>query len=134
VTVAPMIVLLFVVVIAVVGVLAVLFAWLAYDGGKTRETAGTIDPTMLATVPRVRGADPSSLHLLVVGEDIEPGTYTSQGGRDEHLCTWARVRGFSGQRDDVVQSGTSAGPVTVTIQAADKGFVTGWCGEWTGPS
>ncbi|NUR84387.1 MAG: hypothetical protein HOY71_09915 [Nonomuraea sp.] len=126
-TVAPMIVLLFAALIVVVGVLAVVFAGL--NSSEPSDAApGVVGPT----VPWGRGNDPTALHTLVVGEDIEPGTYTSRGGYADpnHLCTWARVRGFSGQRGDVIQSGTSAGPVTVTIQDTDKGFVTGWCGEW----
>ncbi|NUT42329.1 MAG: hypothetical protein HOV86_20315 [Thermoactinospora sp.] len=130
-TVAPMIVLLFAALILVIGVLAVVFAGL----GSTEPPGpapGAAGPTVLATVPWMRGNDPTALRTLIVGKDIEPGTYTSRGGYadPDHRCTWARVRGFSGQRGDVIQSGTSAGPVTVTIQATDKGFVTGWCGEW----
>lgn len=127
-----MIVLLFAALIVVVGVLAVLFAGLASAGTPPVKAGGAAGPTGLAAVPWRPGNDPAAPHMLVVGRDIEPGTYTARGGYADpnHMCTWARVRGFSGQRDGVIQSGTSAGPVTVTIEATDKGFVTGWCGEW----
>jgi hypothetical protein len=68
--------------------------------------------------------------------DIDPGTYTTQGrasGNPNLQCTWARLRGLSGGDGDVIASGESWGPMTVTILPGDKGFVTGGCSEWVGP-
>ncbi|GAA2690697.1 hypothetical protein GCM10010412_080440 [Nonomuraea recticatena] len=95
-------------------------------------------PNPLKTVPWRQGVDPLLPHTLVVGVDIEPGTYTSQGraprGNPNLECTWARLRGLSGRTGDVIDSGKSWGSVTVTILATDKGFVTGGCAEWVGPA
>jgi hypothetical protein len=111
-----MIVLLFAAVILVVAVLAVLFAGLPFARDEPQRAP---DPAVTA------------VRTLIVGDDLEPGTYTTQGGS---RCTWTRVRGFSGRRGDVIQSGTSPGPVTVTVQASDRGFVTSGCAEWVGPT
>ncbi|MFC4111527.1 hypothetical protein [Nonomuraea zeae] len=90
------------------------------------------------TAPWTRGVDPLLPHTLVVGVDIEPGTYTSRGraagGNPNLQCTWARLRGLSGAGGDVIDSGAGWGQVTVTILATDKGFVTGGCAEWVGPA
>ncbi|MEU6713699.1 hypothetical protein ABZ897_19655 [Nonomuraea sp. NPDC046802] len=95
---------------------------------------GGVDPQVLKTVPWRQGVDPTLPHTLVVGEDIDPGTYTTYGreaGDPNLTCTWARVRGLSGRRSDVIASGTYTGtPMTVTIEPTDKGFVTGGCTEW----
>jgi hypothetical protein len=94
-------------------------------------------PNGLKTVPWTQGVDPLLPHTLVVGVDIEPGTYTSKGasaGNPNVECTWARLRDLAGGDGDVIDSGETWGPVTVTILATDKGFVTGGCSEWVGPS
>ncbi|MEW9554625.1 hypothetical protein [Nonomuraea sp. NPDC050783] len=98
---------------------------------------GTDAPAVIRTVPWQQGSDPDLPHLLVVGVDIEPGTYVAPGRAGPeavHPCTWARLRGLDGRSEDVIASGTATGPVTVTILPGDKGFVTGGCGEWVGPA
>lgn len=67
--------------------------------------------------------------------DIEPGTYTTKGSdRSPNSCSWYRLSGLSGAADDVIDSGTTVLPMTVTILPTDKGFVTEACKEWVGPA
>lgn len=65
---------------------------------------------------------------LIVGTDIEPGTWHSAG---QAGCYWARLRGFTHDPDDVVADGSTASPVTVTITPTDRGFRSVGCGTWT---
>ncbi|GAA4921689.1 hypothetical protein GCM10023334_025430 [Nonomuraea thailandensis] len=71
----------------------------------------------------------SLLRTLVVGTDIQPGTYRTTGPMSGFpMCYWARLRTPTG---GVIATGMPNGPATVTIQATDKAFQTGGCVEWT---
>lgn len=61
----------------------------------------------------------------VVGKDISPGTYRSQGGKG---CYWERLSGFGGH-NIIANDFGSVRPV-VTIAPKDKGFKTEDCGSW----
>lgn len=63
--------------------------------------------------------------VFVVGEDIEAGTYVSEGGTN---CYWARLDSTSG--GDLLANGLPGGPVTVTISGSDAAFKTKGCAEW----
>lgn len=63
----------------------------------------------------------------VVGQHIEPGSYTAT---DSSMCTWSRLSGFSGTAGDVIETSGDDGPRSVTIQPSDVGFFTAWCGYW----
>lgn len=67
----------------------------------------------------------------LVGSDVMPGTYrtTPSAGL---TCYWERVRGFSGEGEDIIANGISdKGAIIVTVKSADKGFNTRDCGTWT---
>jgi hypothetical protein len=63
----------------------------------------------------------------IVGIDIKPGTYTSDGG---YSCFWARLSGFGNTPRYAIQSGDGSN-TTVTILSTDQGFQTHECGTWT---
>ncbi len=65
--------------------------------------------------------------VYLVGEDIKPGTYRSEGGR----CYWARLSGTTGQFEDIIANDNVEGTAYVTITASDVAFETSRCGEWT---
>jgi hypothetical protein len=76
--------------------------------------------------------NPASLRTLVVGTDIQPGTYRTTGPiAGSTACFWARMKAASTNMADVITSGMPTGPATVAIQATDKVFATGGCAEWT---
>ncbi|MEU4510234.1 hypothetical protein AB0G05_12105 [Nonomuraea wenchangensis] len=78
------------------------------------------------------GVNPASLRTLVVGTDIQPGTYRTTGPTSGFsMCFWARMRSATAGLDDVITSGMPTGPATVTIEPTDKAFSTGGCAEWT---
>lgn len=64
---------------------------------------------------------------FIVGKDILPGTYRSEGGG---MCYWARLSGFGGDLSDVIANGTMTKRPIVTIKKTDKGFETRNCGTW----
>lgn len=68
---------------------------------------------------------------FVVGEHIEPGTYTPDG--DNQFCYWARLANFghdfADDADGVIENGI--GPRTVEIESDDAGFSSFGCGTWT---
>lgn len=65
---------------------------------------------------------------FIVGEDIQPGTYRTEGGTG--LCYWARLSGLSGEFHDIITNGLPEGPGYVTIAASDVAFETSSCGQW----
>ena len=66
----------------------------------------------------------------IVGSDVMPGTYRAFVNGEG--CYWARLRGFSGEIDDIIANGNQQkGSVIVTIKASDKGFESNGCGSWT---
>jgi hypothetical protein len=69
-----------------------------------------------------------SMRTLVVGTDIQPGTYRTAGPTAGiPMCYWARLRSATG---DEIASGMPTGAASVTILATDKAFRTAGCAEW----
>ena len=64
----------------------------------------------------------------LVGLEIVPGTYESDGGDAE--CTWLRIAPFTSQLGDHSGGYASHGPQIVTILKSDYGFYAVGCGEW----
>ncbi len=65
----------------------------------------------------------------IVGAEVSPGTWRnsdSSGG-----CYWARLRGFSGELDDIIVNNFSDSIQTVTINPTDAGFSSERCGTWS---
>lgn len=65
--------------------------------------------------------------IYIIGTDIEPGTYHTNG---QTGCYWARLRDFSGGGTNIIDNGNSNGLVSVTILSTDKGFSADHCGTW----
>ncbi|MFH9955918.1 hypothetical protein ACH4OX_17125 [Streptomyces roseolus] len=66
---------------------------------------------------------------FLVGEEVEPGTYRSTGPAGE-VCYWARLKGTTGEADEIIANSTSKGQSTVTVLASDKAFETNGCKAW----
>ncbi|MDP9488472.1 MAG: hypothetical protein M3Q49_22260 [Actinomycetota bacterium] len=66
---------------------------------------------------------------FLVGEDIQPGTYQTDGG-GEFGCYWARLSDASGDMESIIANGNPRGPTTVTISASDGAFETSGCSDW----
>lgn len=65
---------------------------------------------------------------FLVGVDIEPGRYRSEGGT---LCYWARLGNFGGAGvDGILANDNVEGQAIVDIAATDRGFTSTRCGGW----
>ncbi len=103
----------------------------------TSAPTGTPAPTGAATGSPPNGTSTDllgaleSLRTLVVGVDIQPGTYRTTGpATGGGQCYWARMKGTTGDLGDVIAADMPSGPATVTILPTDKGFQTAGCAEW----
>ncbi|MEU8622071.1 hypothetical protein [Streptomyces sp. NPDC048623] len=67
--------------------------------------------------------------VFLVGKDIQPGTYRSDG-KDNVLCYWARLSDTTGELGDIVANGNAEGQVIVKINPNDKAFQTSDCKPW----
>ncbi len=63
----------------------------------------------------------------MVGEEVKPGRYRSDGG---DLCYWARLSGTSGEFGDIITNHVTEGATTVTIAPSDVAFETSGCALW----
>ncbi|GAA2397742.1 hypothetical protein [Nonomuraea africana] len=80
--------------------------------------------------PPSGGLSPGS-GIQVVGTDIQPGTYRTDGpAPGMPMCYWARLKGTGGDPSEVITSGLPTGPATVTIETTDKAFQSGGCKPW----
>lgn len=64
---------------------------------------------------------------FLVGEEISPGTYRSEGTSD---CYWARLSGTDGSLDSIITNNFGGGRQIVTISGSDVAFETSGCGGW----
>ena len=69
-----------------------------------------------------------------VGDDIEPGTYSTDGPDPDGIlpmCYYARLSGLSGEFDDIITNNNIEGPGTVVVADGDAALeLSGGC-EWT---
>ena len=64
---------------------------------------------------------------FVVGEDIQPGTYKSDG---QSGCYWARLSGLGGDLGDIIANDNTDGPVTITVAPSDAALELSGCAEF----
>ena len=67
--------------------------------------------------------------VFLVGKDIQPGTYRSDG-KDNTLCYWARLSDTTGELGDIIANGNADGQAIVKIDPRDKAFQTSDCRAW----
>lgn len=65
---------------------------------------------------------------LRVGQNIQPGTYTTVS--QIKSCYWERLRGFTGSFDEIIANDNPEGVGIVTIAPTDAGFKSVGCGGW----
>jgi hypothetical protein len=66
---------------------------------------------------------------FIVGTDLLPGTWTATP-RVRTLCTWSRLRGFTGESSEIIESGEVLEAPAAVIEATDAGFTSSGCGDW----
>lgn len=67
----------------------------------------------------------------VVGVDIKPGSYRTDGAGPTGTCIWQRLKDTSGEISSVITSGFVQGPTTVTVKETDGAFESQYCQNWT---
>ena len=89
----------------------------------------TNTPVPLApTTTSVPTATPDQFELATknpgmyeVGVDLQPGIYAGRAGKDPlDSCYWARLRGASGDLDDLIANGNAVGQFYLEVQASDR--------------
>lgn len=65
----------------------------------------------------------------LVGEDIAPGTYKTEGPEDEWGCYWERAKDASGEFESIIANNNLQGPGRVTLNKGEV-FKTNRCQEW----
>ncbi|MET7326768.1 hypothetical protein [Nonomuraea sp. NPDC005650] len=101
--------------------------------GPTQTGPGQNPPGQTGPPSAGTGSSPAfnslSMRTLIVGTDIQPGTYRTAGPTAGiPMCYWARLKSATG---DEIARGMPSGPASVTVQATDKAFRTAGCAEWT---
>lgn len=95
------------------------------EAGETAMAAAaaeTEEPA--AEAPAAEGFTPG---LKLVGVDIEPGTYRSEGGS---LCYWERLSGLTGEFSDIITNDAGGIDPVVQILDTDVAFESTRCGDW----
>ncbi|MGW5846677.1 hypothetical protein ACWFQ8_01720 [Streptomyces sp. NPDC055254] len=65
----------------------------------------------------------------LVGEDIKPGTYKTDGPAGSFSCYWERAKDSSGEFDSIITNNNLDGPGRVTLRKGEI-FKTSRCQEW----
>ncbi|MFD6814528.1 hypothetical protein [Enteractinococcus coprophilus] len=84
------------------------------------------DEALTATEQEIEENTIPGSGIYLIGEDIKPGTYRSDGSR----CYWARLSGTSGEFEHIIANDNVEGTAYVTIAESDVAFETSRCGEW----
>lgn len=94
-------------------------------------TAGSPTAESTSASPNSPGANVTTFGdgTYTVGKTVKAGTYRAVG--PSSFCYWERLKGFSGDLDDIIANNTTGDPSVVTILPTDKGFRTDGCGTWT---
>lgn len=126
--------------IAVIGVIAFLAARPDDDGDTAADPQQSPSPSdFLPTTGSASGppvdpnADIQGDGTYLVGEDIKAGEYATTVPDSSSLCYWERLKGTSGEFDDIIANGVAepGEKVTVTVKDKDKAFKSQGCGPWT---
>jgi hypothetical protein len=98
----------------------------------TQEVTAAGTPSSTTAAAKPDGNHVSTEGTLSVGTDIKAGTYKTTVPADSLNCYWARLKGTSGQLEDIIANGNGKPDalVTVTIKPTDKAFETNGCGTW----
>ena len=113
---------------------------------EARPTPAPITPAAPTTPPNTPPPLTSLDHdgVYVVGKDILPGVYATDGPNGNHGCYWRRMNAIDPKvPNNVIDSAMSKKPQVVLIDPNDKAFKTSGCRPWhvtdappdsTGPS
>ncbi|MFI7297399.1 hypothetical protein [Streptomyces sp. NPDC050121] len=110
----------------------------AAKGAAPAPTKTAAKPTTPTPTPTTKPADTTAASAAkisgdgeyLVGEDMKPGTYKTQGPGDSSICYWERAKDSSGGFDSIITNGTPTGTGRVTVKKGEV-FKTQGCQDWT---
>jgi hypothetical protein len=121
---------------AVVGGIAVASAPKSSPTASVATTSSPVTPAAQASAKSPAASAAPKPHFvtfgsgtLVVGKDVQPGTYRTR--HDKSGCYFARLSGFGGTVEEIVANELANGPAVVTISPSDKGFQSNNCDTWS---
>lgn len=107
------------------------------EGRPPHIVAGPLVPPAVAppstpTATPPGPADHFSDGTFEVLRDVQAGTYRTAGPRAGGFpfCFWYRLNGLGGTLQEIIASGESEGPVTLTVRPSDKAVRTEYCDPW----
>lgn len=68
--------------------------------------------------------------VFLVGEQVQPGTYQTEGPGSSSFCYWARLSDVTGTFGDLIANDNVSGPTVVRILPTDVAFESSRCMEW----
>ncbi|MGH3795996.1 MAG: hypothetical protein ACRDSP_14025 [Pseudonocardiaceae bacterium] len=91
-----------------------------------------VAPPSTSTATPTGPADHFSDGTFEVLRDVQAGTYRTAGPRAGGFpfCFWYRLNGLGGTLQEIIASGESEGPVTLTVRPSDKAVRTEYCDPW----
>lgn len=96
------------------------------EEGNAKKVGGA-KPTLATEAKKARTVWGNGTYK--VGSEIKPGQYKTKGS--EFGCYWERLRGTSGDFEDVIANDTTTGPSIFTVKKTDKYIKFMLDCEWT---
>lgn len=87
----------------------------------------TREQELVATEQQIEANTIPGDGTYLVGTDIQPGQYRSEGNS---FCYWERTSGTSGEFGDIIANGTVEGQGLVTVDSGDVAFKSQGCSDW----
>jgi len=100
---------------------------------EAKPTTAPISPAAPTTPPNTPPALTSMDHdgIYIVGKDILPGAYATDGPSGKHTCYWRRMNALDPKvPNNVIDSALTRKPQVVLIDPNDKAFKTSGCMPW----
>jgi hypothetical protein len=120
-----------------IGLGAIAFgAILACGGSPSKDIQEPAAPQEPGTVQTATAPAPAGTinedGIYLIPSEVRAGTYRATVPEDSYGCYWARLRGTSGDLDEIITNanGEPKARMTVTIKSSDKAFETTGCGAW----
>lgn len=97
-----------------------------FEGYSFRGVINVVNEGMKAEQEKHKSSFGNGIHI--VGKDIQPGTYKTENAQP--LCSYQRLKGFSGEINDIIAVNNTKDIAIVTIKDSDKGFKSARCARW----
>lgn len=97
------------------------------DARREEKKLSRLESQVSGAEQRIEDSTLAGDGMYIVGDDIQPGTYKSEG---QDGCYWARLSGLGGGLDDIIANGNTSGQVTIEVSPGDKALELSGCAEF----